>query len=397
MKKCETGAYIVCFGAGETAKSILPKTALFSYVNCFVDNNSTLWGKSFKIGSEIYKIFPPSYLQDAPNVIVLITAGDYLSIEEQLRDSDNIVLSWQRRSLTDEEFFDNRVAMTCIRIEQEREYLIVKNRATRDASYWRRRKEHLLSGEILVVPQVIFILSTCCTLKCEYCSMLMPRFSDAWEIDADEAIVYIDNFLRGVDEVISFNLIGGEPLLYEKLYLIIEHLQREDKVKTIALATNCTVMPNGKNLEALRGDKIEVALSDYGNLEKLTAIIELFGKQRINFKVLSDMQWIDFGGTEYRGKDANTLRYEYCRCFISDTCKALYKNMYFSCERAARMHMLGNIYDAGDDCVVLKQDAPDEDVRAQIKAMLRRTSANACNYCDAGSDDAKEISAGKQI
>ena len=191
--------------------------------------------------------------------------------------------------------------------------------------------------------------------------MLMPRFLNPWVLPVREAVKYIDNFLRGTDEVLTFNLIGGEPLLYNDLPILLEHLQACDKVKRITLSTNCTITPDERLLEAFRLDKVEIRISDYGNLAQTAKIIELLEKSEINIEVPPDQRWLDFGGTHYRDKDEETLKNEFRRCYVASDCKAVYRDKYFVCERAARMFMLGDIYDASRDYVDLDLSADDHE------------------------------------
>jgi uncharacterized radical SAM superfamily Fe-S cluster-containing enzyme len=117
------------------------------------------------------------------------------------------------------------------------------------------RAKLFMSNDCVIVPKVIFILSNKCSLTCEHCSMLMPKFKIPWEIGVNEAIFFIDNFLRGTDEVLHFNLVGGEPFLYKDLPAILEHLNKNDKIKHVSLFTNGTILPNENVLKALKSNK----------------------------------------------------------------------------------------------------------------------------------------------
>ena len=60
------------------------------------------------------------------------------------------------------------------------------------------------------------------------------------------------------------------------------------------------------------------------------------------------------------------------------------------------MFMLGDVYNAANDYAALCEDDTVEAVRRKIKAMLLRETADACNYCSAGSDAPGLIPAGRQ-
>jgi organic radical activating enzyme len=394
VESCKTNK-LICFGAGKLAREVLPKYDLAQYLHCFVDNNAELWGKSVTIDNTEVPIYSPDILDSATNAVIFITCTDSASIENQLKNHRLKIFNWNHKLFSEDYYFEYRILATCRQAEYDRLNGIGDPRKD-DKLHFESLRDRLVSGNYVIVPQIIFILSNLCTLKCKHCSMLMPHFKEKWELEVADAMRYIANFLRGVDEVISFNLIGGEPLLYKELHLVIDFLQQNEKVKRILLTTNCTIIPSSENLAALKKSKVELFLSDYGIINKMAQLVSVLEKENINFKIHSDQKWIIFGGTACRRKSPKVLDYEYTRCQFSQSCKALLKDKYFSCERAARMHMLGNVYDSGCDYVALSEEEPAEVIRTKIKDMVVRRTANACNHCDAAQADPGLIEAGEQ-
>lgn len=257
------------------------------------------------------------------------------------------------------------------------------------------RVKKFLSDDYIIIPKAIFILSNICNLSCESCSALMPKFSSPWEISIQDALFYIENFLRGTDEVIQFNLVGGEPLLYKDLDQILYYLQNHEKVRKISMFTNGTVIPSAKVLEALRGNKVEVMLSDYGDLVKMANFVKTMEENQISFMVRTDFQWIDFGDSYDRKKSIETITKEFRNCIFSRNCRAILKDKFFVCERAARMYML-KAYSPQNDFVILSTDDSDKQIRNKILKMVKIEYAEGCNYCDAGKKEARLITAGVQ-
>ena len=394
----KSGYKIICFGAGANARELLAVPAIIENIDYFVDNNSAVWNKKVQVGEKEYFVFSPERLrnENPEKTLIIITPKDHFGIEKQIEKMNFSVYSLSRRHLSKESFFEKRIKQVCKRLYLD--YISgVEKYESEEALQLKMKIERLGTTTSVIVPQVVFILSNKCTLRCKHCSMLMPYFKDPWEIDAEEAIRYIKNFLRGIEDCISFNLVGGETLLYKDLYMIINYLGEQSKIKSITLSTNGTVLPDKNNLSALGHKKVRVFISDYGMTARRTELIESFKMNNVSFEVLLDRNWIAFGTTENRGKSEATRRYEYCRCYVSETCKALYKNMYFACERAARMHMLGNVYNAANDFELLGFEESDTIIRKKINGMLMRETADACNYCDAGKDETVEICAGEQI
>jgi len=396
-EKCINGIPLVVFGVGNQTKMFMHCSPLAKYVKCFIDNNTKYWGTNVSFGGKLYSVHSPyKVLSSEKKAIYIVTPDECADIELLLAQADVDIYSLNRRNIhykgaMTEINFRTKLRMDLLRLgvkDNIKEYF---------DNEFDARAAQFLSSDYIIVPQVIFILSNKCTLKCEHCSMLMPEFKTPWEMPVEEAIKYIDNFLRGTDEVIIFNLIGGEPLIYKDLPMIIDHLQKCDKVKRITLATNCTIIPQGKMLESLKFEKVEVILSDYGNIVKMATLVELFERHKIDFRVHTDLPWLEFGDIRYREKDKETLKREFHRCFVASDCKAIFKEKYFVCERAARMHMLGNVYDATLDYVTLDLTTSDGEIRKAVQTLLSIDTADACNYCDAGKNDAKTIPAGKQI
>jgi organic radical activating enzyme len=396
--QCADGIPLIVFGAGRNAAIFMYASPLAGLVRCIVDNNPTLWGTTKIFDSKPYTIHAPEdVLSKHECMSIIVTPNDCASIETQLEDTNAYVYSLTRRRKYDEFSKKSEIDLNA---KLGMDLMRLDVRCDIDsyfANEFKTRAELFKSPDNIVIPQVVFILSNKCSLKCEHCSMLMPRFRKPWELPVDEAIKYIDNFLRGTDEVLTFNLIGGEPLLYNDLPALINHLHKYDKVKRVSLSTNCTIIPNDEILSALSLSKVEVLISDYGDLVQMAKTIQNFERNNVNMYLYSNQQWLDFGGTQYRSKDPVTLKEAFSRCFVASYCKAVYKEKFFVCERAARMFMLGDVYEASHDYVSLDLNANDNEIRLAIRELQALDFANACNYCDAGNLETKKIPAGKQI
>jgi len=263
--------------------------------------------------------------------------------------------------------------------------------------FYEDRSRAFSSDEYIVVPKIIMILSNKCSLSCDNCSMLMPKYDEKWEIEAYEAIYYFDNFLRGADEVLNLNLVGGEPLLYNDLPTIIDYYKDNKKIKQISIYTNGTILPNEQLINSFRHNKVEVVLSDYGNVVQMAKFVETLEINKIRLTIRTNSQWIDFGNIHNRGKSDEILKYEFENCLFSYNCKTIYNNKVFVCERAARMHMISSDFDSLKDYVTLPVYFTDDEIRQGIKQLLNIDAAESCNFCDAGKKDPIIVPAGEQI
>ena len=387
-ERCEKeNKKIIVWGATDFSLNLCKELELEKYIWGIVDNNAEMQKQG--------KAYAPIILKemDEKEYLILITARNIFSENQIKKEIANKICKdydvyafGQLQCSSDDEYWEKTVVGQCLRFEDlylQQNKILLED----EEKYWKDRYEYFANRENVVVPALIFILSNCCTLRCEKCSMLMPYFTERWEMPLEEAISSIDTLLRGVDEVIRFNLIGGEPLLYQNLDKIIYHLEKSDKVKQIALNTNSTIIPKEHILESLKSPKVHVVLSDYGNVVQMAKLVECFEKQNINFEIWSEQTWVDFGGTESRQRSAELLEAFYMRCGAAKTDKAVLGNKFFSCERAARMHMLGNVYNAENDYVELNHKDTDEELRKKVHEMLVRKTSDACNHCDLASAD----------
>lgn len=259
------------------------------------------------------------------------------------------------------------------------------------------RKKLFLNNDYLIIPKIVFALSNECSLQCKNCSMLMPLYKENWHVTIDEAKNNIDSLLSAVDEVLNFNVIGGEPFIYKDLDKVLDYLLKLDKVKQVSVFTNGMNKPNESVLALLKNPKISVVLSDYGNLVKMSEFVVLLEENHINLSVRSDNYWIDFGGVQSRKRDESELRQSFDNCMFSGNCKALLGDKFFVCERAARLYALKCGYESTRDYISISSSKSKEELANGIKQLFAADVADACNYCDSGVLPQKMINAGEQF
>ena len=105
---------------------------------------------------------------------------------------------------------------------------------TRDFRFWLSRK----TGFPLVAPDTIQVsLTNLCNLKCKMCSV-WSNYDQREELSLAELLEVVDQAAEwGIPEI---NLCGGEPLLSDKCFTVIEHSKKRG-LKVI-LTTNGTVI-----------------------------------------------------------------------------------------------------------------------------------------------------------
>lgn len=84
---------IVLFGAGAIgaviAPQILSSLCIFEYVDCYLDNDSSKWGKTVNVNGRDINIRPSQYLENCPDdTVVLINISRYVDVIAQLEQMD---------------------------------------------------------------------------------------------------------------------------------------------------------------------------------------------------------------------------------------------------------------------------------------------------------------------
>jgi organic radical activating enzyme len=152
----------------------------------------------------------------------------------------------------------------------------------------------------LIIPQIQIPLTTRCSLKCKYCSLNIPYYKEPFDIPIESITDSLRLFFKIADKINHLTLIGGEPFLYPNLSQIIESMSKnfEDKISTISVCTNGTIIPKKDVLECFRGNNVLVKISDYSSSvnyrEKIKSLEEILQDNGIKYKINKMDSWVDF-------------------------------------------------------------------------------------------------------
>ena len=115
-------------------------------------------------------------------------------------------------------------------------------------------------AQVLITPR--------CTLRCEKCSVA----SNLWDKNDKSEDMSIEDFKATVEHAFSrfrmmneLHIIGGEPLLNDKLPDMLEWLHDSfgAYINQVIIVTNATILPSGRLTNALRETRFTLLLSDY--------------------------------------------------------------------------------------------------------------------------------------
>ena len=195
---------------------------------------------------------------------------------------------------------------------------------------------------LLYVDIAQISLTERCTLKCKNCAHgCYAVGADSKDLAVKEVYDSADYFFKYVDCVREFVLIGGEPLLYQKLADVIQYIGKRyrDKMVIFSITSNGTIIPEKKVLEMCREYSVLFRISNYsGTIKRLQE------KYRRLEKVLEDngvqyslgnpeRQWMDYGfETVCRENQEKELTRVFDTC--KTPCREVRGSKYYYCVMA---------------------------------------------------------------
>lgn len=412
LKKMEQESKkVILFGTGYTARQAIDKMELHEKILFVCDNDKSKQGKCMDIDGYSYPIKNPEMLAEVKEdaVILIVSALHYQEIIEQLQgmptfdDTECYVYSrfahaTQKNTV---DFYYERVVSPYLFVRKEilQQQKISKAEQNKILAKEKRYLfEKNAKGELpLAVPRIAYKVTTACTLKCKECCAMIPYLDKCGSVPVDTVLRDLQRFLNAIDVCGCVDITGGEPLLYKDLALVLNTLADSKKVMGISFATNGTVVPSEDVIRACQNEKVSVRISDYGMLDTMGQVISAFEKAQVNFQILTDAEWFDFGYREFhsRKNTPEQMRKKFLTCHWSATIKPMKEGKIFSCGRAALFYDLG-WKQSESDYMELSENT--EINKERIRQLYCNTdTASACDYCDAGDTELKKIPVGEQM
>ena len=237
----------------------------------------------------------------------------------------------------------------------------------------------------LSLPYIEMSITTMCTLRCRDCGLFNARYyskcSTAENFDTALLLIDIDLFLKLVDRLKIFRLIGGEPFLHPDWHILLDKACNSEKIEQVELITNGTLLPSYDKLKYLKHQKVKVLISNYGILSsKLNDLLKMFGDEHIAFSDWSfDGKWWDPGSTAFRNRTIPQLKNIFNSCHIAQKCRHLLNGKLYICSRDAHGQNLGIFPEDKDSCINLR--TPNIN-KMDLHMLLSHDFINSCNYCD---------------
>lgn len=252
----------------------------------------------------------------------------------------------------------------------------------------------ILSGRYSYLRQAELVLTTKCSLRCRDCANLMQYYNKPYDVDFRDVITSFENLVKNFEEINTIVLVGGEPFLSKNISEIIFHIAKFPQINHINIFTNGTIIPNEKDIYALKNAKVKIIISDYGKLSrKKYELMDLCKKNDINFHLKNeDLCWGDVGDMEPRKRTSGQLSRQFKKC--NNYCRSILNGKLFYCPRAAHGDDLGYINANNEYVNLLNCNVSKREI---MNIVYSSHYFSACDYCNYGTKEMVSITPGVQM
>ena len=298
---------IYVYGAGDYG-SRMSKTFSALEINFeFIDGNYEKQKQGF-LGKKV--ISPVDIFKESKNVLIVLAAGEKTALE-------------MKRILEKEGLVENQDYFSMDAFKQ----------SVLPVYAWYIKNK-------MYMPSVGFLITTVCNLNCDACLNFTPYNKNQIHEEVDSLKESLSLYFKNIDIVDFFSYCGGEPLLYPYIDEILEHIgeRYRDQIITLAIPTNCTIVPKDSTCELCAKYDFKFFIDDYSEFVPqskniLQKIEEKFKAYNIQYEInRGDISyWIDLAPlvTDNYGMSEEELIDYKRRCAVPY--RDLYRGKLYAC------------------------------------------------------------------
>ena len=183
----------------------------------------------------------------------------------------------------------------------------------------------------------------------------------------------------------------------ENLSRIIGKALSSDKIKTVDIVTNGTVIPQQVVFDAMRNPRLTLQISDYGKYSrKRNELKERCDKEGVKCVVRSETEktWHDAGNLEIRGRNKAQIEKQLRQC--GNICRSFHNGHLYYCPRQSFGTKLG-IPDIENEYVDFTAEFDRKSLRQKIYELNQKRFLSSCNYCDEGTSVLRDCPVAEQM
>lgn len=259
------------------------------------------------------------------------------------------------------------------------------------------------------VPTIQISLTERCTLKCRKCAHACFAVDNRTVEDMPLEMVFqsADAFFSKADFVRDFVLIGGEPLLYQRLPEAISYIgeRYRKQIGKLYITTNGTVLPNEDVLKMCKKYDLIVNISNYSaelphlkdHYKRLTGLLERNGVECLLGK--EDRIWMDYGFdfVDRRGTPEELIQvFDACKT----PCREVRGNRLYYCVMARSVSENLGFHVGQDDYLDLTALTGENGKKVLTEFTLgysQKGYLDMCNHCNGAEAQNYPIPAAEQL
>lgn len=362
--------HLVIWGAGENGERFKRYCdAIHMPVMSIVDNNPALWGtKRWET-----PIISPEDLRRFEDTVVLISFPYSRVVREVAAQMEKNTSISGHIPYFDDNLFYLLQNMACGRLETAAEIITSIYWSVKDCEYL--NFAHLDCG----------VITTRCNLKCRDCVLKIPYLKEHKDRSSASLLADMDRTLEIVDSIKEMEVCGGESFLYTELIPFLEHAKKYNRIFSICVTTNGTIVPDEAVLDVMKNSNITLKISDYGEISTQKYVIEKKCREKGIPCYFQDCNWLDLSPTEGLNYSFEELGWLFDHCGYKETCIRNWDGVIYKC---GLQRVWGNA-DPFYDTELIKKDGVDLNDRTDDKALKKRlkeylTSTvpfEVCKYC----------------
>lgn len=235
---------------------------------------------------------------------------------------------------------------------------------------------------------ISFLPSTVCNLKCRHCLNFNPFAKKYFVRELEDLIEDVDTFFHCVDHIMLFHVSGGETLLYKHIADLIEYIDQHygDRIDTLRLVTNGTIVPSEDVLNKLRHCNVEITVDDYREAvpqyrEKFDELLCKLDEYKIRYYVNKVESWIDLAPerTDYSNLEEEELIKHRTEC--NQSWQELRGGKLYNCNYAAYATVAGIAGEQDLEEVYDLRGFTEEKKKELVEFRLGYTQKGYTNFC----------------
>ena len=236
--------------------------------------------------------------------------------------------------------------------------------------------DHQLCSSDLSVSQV-------CNLKCKECTSIMTCYKKPKHFALEDVIQSLKIVMR--DRYFDHIYVeGGKTFLWKPLPELLRFMVEQERIFTIVVITNGTIIPNEDVLSALNHPKVFVKISDYGSISKKDKLMAMFKERGIRYKLVLQ-KWYkmtEFSKEPHTGEKFKSIIKNCCKISSGVTSPYVVDGKLFYCPIQGNLHNTGIYPSEPSDYVDLTLPY-DEEQKKKIDAFYQgKKIVEFCRHCD---------------